>query len=153
MSLPHHDGELDQTVRLFIVTTAAETGHVPQPDAIAAGLGHPRPAVDGALARLAAGRAIIPAPNSTNVWAANPFCATPTSFHVAARGRTYHGICIWDALGIPAALDADATVAAACGDCGDSMTLEVRHGRLMRAEGVVHFGVPAARFWDNIAFT
>ena len=33
------------------------------------------------------------------------------------------------------------------------MTLEVRHGRLVRGEGVVHFGVPAARFWDNIAFT
>lgn len=153
MSLPEDQHDLDRAVRLFVFTTAAKTGQVPQPDDIAARLGYPRSIVDDTLSRLAAGRAIILAPNSTNVWAADPFCATPTTFRVTVHGRTYFGICIWDALGIPAALGADGTVTAACGDWGDPLTLEIRNGRLMRAEGVVHFGVPAARFWDNIAFT
>jgi hypothetical protein len=33
------------------------------------------------------------------------------------------------------------------------MRLQVRHGVLTRTEGVVHFGVPARRWWDNIGFT
>jgi hypothetical protein len=44
-------------------------------------------------------------------------------------------------------------VAAQCGDCGEELVLEVRDGQLVRSEGVVHVGVPAARWWENIAFT
>lgn len=153
MGPPEDQRDLDRRIRLFVFTTAAKTGKVPQPDEIAAVLGYPRPMIEEGLSRLAAGRAIILAPNSTNIWAADPFCATPSGFRVTARRRTYFGICIWDALGIPAALGADGTVDAACGDCGDRMTLEIRNGGLIRSEGIVHFGVPAARFWDNIAFT
>lgn len=153
MNSPDDDLNRDRAVRLFVLKTAAKTARVPQPDEIAVELGLSRAAVDASLLRLAAGRVMILAPNSTNIWSADPFCATPSAFRVTARGRMYFGICIWDALGIPAALGSDGTVDAACGDCGEPMTLEVRQGRLVRADGVVHFGVPAARFWDNIAFT
>jgi hypothetical protein len=33
------------------------------------------------------------------------------------------------------------------------MRLEVRGGRLVRSEGMLHFAVPARRWWDNVAFT
>jgi hypothetical protein len=33
------------------------------------------------------------------------------------------------------------------------MRLEVRGGALAHGEGVVHFAVPARRWWDNIGFT
>ncbi len=145
--------ELDQAVRLFVFQQAADTGRVPAGGQIAEGLGQPRDAVDAALQRLAAGRALILAPGSTNIWVANPFSAVPSAFRVQARGRTYWGICIWDALGIPAALRADATVEAQCGDCGQPLRLEVRGGSLVHDEGVVHFGVPAVHWWDNIGFT
>ncbi|TMA26926.1 MAG: hypothetical protein E6J78_11840, partial [Deltaproteobacteria bacterium] len=93
------------------------------------------------------------APNDGNIWAANPFCAVPSGFRVRAAGKKYWGICIWDALGIAAALGADAIVTTTCGDCGDVMTLEVRDGRLARSEGIVHFAIPAHHWWDNIGFT
>ena len=83
---------------------------------------------------------------------APPFCAVPSEFRAHTHGRTFWGLCVWDALGIPAALHADATVTARCGDCGEELVLEVRDGALARREGVVHFGVSAARWWDNIGF-
>jgi hypothetical protein len=143
----------DREVRLHIFRHAAETARVPTPSEIATTLGRPQEEVEESYGRLAAGRALILAPGSTNIWAADPFCAVPSNFRVSALGRTYWGICIWDALGIPAALHADATITARCGDCEDQIVLEVKDGALARGEGTVHFGVPAARWWENIAFT
>lgn len=145
-------GELDQAVRLHVFGQAAATARVPRPAEIAAALDRPQPEVEESLRRLAAGRVLILAPGTANIWAANPFCAVPSNFRVSARGRTYWGICVWDALGIAAALRTDATIATRCGDCNDELVLEVRGDRLARGEGIVHFGVPAAKWWDNIGF-
>jgi Alkylmercury lyase len=144
---------LDQDVRLYVFRQAADTAVVPSPAEIAAALDRPQPEIEESLRRLAAGRVLILAPNTTNIWAANPFCAVPSNFRVSTFGRTYWGICIWDALGIPAALKADATVTARCSDgCEQEIVLEVKDGELVRSEGIVHFGVPAARWWENIGF-
>lgn len=144
---------LDRDVRLFVFGQAADTATIPRPAEIAKSLGRRQTEVDGALERLAAARVLILAPNALNIWAANPFSAVPTNFRVEALGRTYWGICIWDALGILAALHTDASVTAKCGDCDDNIVLEVRGDALAKSEGLVHFGVPAARWWENIGFT
>ena len=147
-------GTLAHEVRLYVFGEAAATGQIPQPPQISRALGRSEPEVRAALHALAAGKVLILAPNDGNIWAANPFCAVPSGFRVSAAGKRYWGICIWDALGIVAALGtADAVIAAPCGDCGSRMTLEVRDGRLVREEGVVHFAVPAHHWWDNIGFT
>src|SRR5437899_12154705 len=129
---------LAREVQLYVFQEAADTARVPQPPQIAAALGRPEPEIEQALRQLAAGKVLILAPNDGNIWAANPFCAVPSGFRVRAAGKKYWGICIWDALGIAAALGADAIVTTTCGDCGDIMTLEVRDGRLARREGSVH---------------
>lgn len=143
----------DRDVRLHVFREAAATGEVPQPPEIARALGRAEADVRAAVQRLAAGRVLIAAPNSDNIWAANPFCAVPSGYRIEAGGRRYWGICAWDALGVAAALRSDAVVSAPCGDCGAPMTLEVQGERLVRGDGVVHFAVPARRWWDNIGFT
>jgi hypothetical protein len=140
-------------VRRHVFAIAAATGHVPQAAQIAAALTIPLGEVERALEALAAGRVLVLAPNGGEIWTANPFCAVLSGFRVRSRDVVYQGICIWDALGIAAALDQDALIEAPCGDCGDSMQLEVCSGELTSAEGLVHFAVPAARWWDNIGFT
>ena len=144
---------LDIKVRLAVFRGAADTGEVPQAAEIAAALGEERATVEESLRRLAEGRVIVLAPGTTTIWMANPFSAIPTPFRVRARGRRYWGNCVWDALGVAAILHDDATVETTCGDCGEPMTLEVRGGALARGDGVVHFAVPAARWWENIGFT
>jgi hypothetical protein len=77
----------------------------------------------------------------------------PSPFHVRARGTSYRAICIWDALGIAAVLESDPVINAQCGGCGDPMQLEVADGQLTGCEGLIHFAVPAANWWDNIGLT
>lgn len=146
--------DLAHDVRLYVFGEAATTGEIPQPPQISRALGRSESEVRAALHALAAAKVLILAPNDGNIWAANPFCAVPSGFRVSAAGKRYWGICVWDALGIVAALGtSDAVITAPCGDCGFGMTLEVRDGRLVRDEGVVHFAVPAHHWWDNIGFT
>jgi alkylmercury lyase-like protein len=83
---------------------------------------------------------------------ANPLSAKPTSFLVATDHGRHYGNCIWDALGIAAMLDTDAHIDTDCADCGEAMVLEVRD-RNLAVEGVAHFAVPAAHWWDDIGFT
>ena len=144
--------DLARAVRLYVFGEAAASGRVPQAPQISSALGQPEADVRAALHALAAGKVLILAPNDGHIWAANPFCAVPSGFRVSAGGRRYWGICIWDALGIAAALKSDAVITAPCGDCSAPMELEVRDGRLVREEGLVHFAVPAHHWWDNIGF-
>jgi len=154
MTTSHADLDaLARDVRVYVFQQAAATGRVPQAPEISGALGRAEPDVRAALHHLAVGKVLILASNDGDIWAANPFCALPSGFRVDAAGRRYWGICIWDALGVAAAVDSDAVISAPCGDCGDQMTLEVRHRALVRADGVVHFAVPAHHWWDNIGFT
>lgn len=151
--LPSDLETLARDVRIYLFRETAASARVPQAPQISSALGRTEAEVRAALHHLAAGKVLILAPNDGNVWAANPFCAVPSAFRVNAKGKRYWGICIWDALGIAAAVGADAVIEASCGDCGSAMTLEVRGDKLVRGEGVVHFAVPAHHWWDNIGFT
>ena len=148
-----HLDSLAHDVRVHVFREAAASARIPQAADISRALGRSEEDIRAALHELAAGKVLILAPNDGNIWAANPFCAVPSGFRVTAAGRRYWAICIWDALGIAAALASDATITAPCGDCGVGMTLEVRDGKLTRSEGVVHFAIPAHHWWDNIGFT
>src|SRR6266540_379282 len=134
---------LARDVRIHVFREAAATARVPQAPEISRALGRSEPDVRAALHRLAEGKVLILAPNDGNIWAANPFCAVPSGFRVETAQKRYWGICIWDALGISAALGKDAVISAPCGDCGESMKVEVQDGRLVRSEGVIHFAVAA----------
>jgi hypothetical protein len=144
--------ELLREVRLHVFKQSADTACVPQAPEIATALAREIDEIKAALKQLAANKVLILAPNDGNIWAANPFCAVPSGFRVRAAGRTYRAICIWDALGIAAALQKDAVIDATCGDCGEPMRLEIVNDALARAEGMVHFAVPARNWWDNIGF-
>jgi hypothetical protein len=60
---------------------------------------------------------------------------------------------VWDGFGVLAMVGADGVVSASCPDCGEPLELRVRGGELEPVDAVVHFAVPAARWWDNIGFT
>jgi len=44
-------------------------------------------------------------------------------------------------------------VATRCPDCAEELRLDVAGGKLVGAEGIVHFSVPARQWWDDIVFT
>jgi hypothetical protein len=144
---------LDRDVRLAVYRKIVEEGRPPTAPEIAGGLGVAAADVEASLRRLADGHVLVLAPGTPYVWMANPFSAIPTPFEVLVRDRSYFGNCVWDALGIPACLDADARIRTYCPDCSEPLSLDVRNGTLDASEGVIHFAVPAARWWDDIGFT
>ena len=85
---------------------------------------------------------------------APPFSAVPTPFLVTAEDtwQTY-GNCIWDALGVLAMKEADGHIRTACGCCGQALEIEVRNGAPREAEGILHFAIPARRWWEDIVYT
>ena len=110
--------------------------------------------VEAAFERLHKGRLIVPEPgNPSQIRMAPPFSGVPTPFLARVQGKAYYANCVWDALGVPAALHVDALVEASDGHSGEPMTLEVRKGRPVPRECVIHFAVPAARWWDDIIHT
>lgn len=84
---------------------------------------------------------------------ANPFAAPPTDFIVSTGARDYAAVCAWDALGILAALDVDGRVKTSCPDCGEQIAVEVAGAQVRDADAVVHFLVPAARWYEDLRFT
>jgi len=83
---------------------------------------------------------------------ANPFSAVPTPFVVTTPQKLYYGNCIWDALGIPAMLKTDATIDASCGCCNTAMKITVKDETVLESQGLAHFAIPAAHWWDDIVF-
>jgi hypothetical protein len=72
---------------------------------------------------------------------AHPFAAHRDGARIDAGGRTWWGNCAWDAYGIKAALG-----------LGEDAT--ITSGGVLAAPGAVfHVLVPAARWWDDVAYT
>lgn len=133
----------DQLMRTGIAPTAADTA-----TAMATQVAD----VQASLQRLADAHMVVLQKGTQEVLMANPFSAVPTPFLVQVGTQSYFGNCIWDAMGIPAMLHRDAIVRASCGDCGTAMTLRIANERLEPAEGIAHFAIPAAHWWDDIVF-
>lgn len=142
----------DTDVRVEVYRFFVDRGRPPVPAEVGAALGLPQAAVEDSLKRLADEHALVLAPGTPYIWMANPLSALPTPYLVDVRGRTWFGNCIWDALGVVAMLGGEGTVKTWCADCGELLVAAVADNTLVSGEGVVHFAVPAARWWDDIGF-
>jgi len=148
------DQDLDTTVKLHIYHSLAETAKAPSAAEVARDLGLGVGDVQAAFGRLHGKRLLVPEPGDpSRIRMAPPFSGVETAFPVEARGRRYFANCVWDALGVAAALHADAVVPASDGFDGGPIPLEVRDRRPVPQECVIHFAVPAARWWDDILYT
>ena len=141
-------------VKLAIYETIAASARVPTSHDVARGIGAPVAEVEDAFQALHAMRLLVPEPNDpSRIRMAPPFSGVPTMFRAVVDGKVYDANCSWDALGIPAALHADAAIEAHDGYSGEPITLAIRDGRPETGEWVAHFAVPAAHWWDDIVYT
>jgi Alkylmercury lyase len=130
-----------------------EDGDAPDPAAVATELGIPREDAEAAYRRLAEARVLVLSPGTARVWMAPPLSAVPTAFRVETPRGAYWGNCIWDGLGIVSMLGGEGTVETQCADCDEPLALRVEAGELVDGDGLAHFAVPAAHWWDDIGFT
>jgi hypothetical protein len=146
--------DFDTAVKLNIYETIAETTKAPASVEVARALKTSVEEVEAAFARLHKKRLLVPEPgNPSRIRMAPPFSGIETPFLVRVQDKSYYANCVWDALGIPAALHEDAVVEASDGYSGEPINLEVRNGKPVPQECIIHFAVPAARWWDDIIYT
>ena len=145
--------ELSNEVRLHVMRQVIETGRVPKVHETALALGQPSEEVRKAHQQLAEAHVFVLEPGSFELRMASPFSAIPTPFEVAIGERKWWGNCIWDAMGIAAVLKAEARISTKCPDCGHPLSLTVNGPAVSGDPGIVHFAVPAARWWDDIIYT
>ena len=145
----------DSALRVLIYDEIVRTGEAPSVAALAKHLGASANEVRGSLRRLHDAHMLVLQPDD-EILMANPFSAVPTPFIVEVGTRRWYGNCVWDALGVIATLhprnpNANGRVLTSCGTSGQSMELAVRDG-VLAGRGVVHFALPARRWWDDIVF-
>src|SRR5579863_3022917 len=143
-------GTLDTNVRVELYREFVETGRPPSASHLAEMMGKPAADIRAAMERLAAGKAIVLQPESREILMANPLCAVPTPHLVRAGTRSFFGSCVWDAMGVMAMLKTDATLETSCPCCGESMAIGVRDGQPAPDPGLIHFAIPARRWWEDI---
>jgi hypothetical protein len=144
--------DLDKRVRAEVYDFTMRRGAPPRLSDVAAALKLDQQRVRESFKRLADAHVIVLQPESGEILMANPFSAVPTPFHVESSKISAYGNCIWDALGIPAMLNADATIHTSCADCGVAMRIDVARGAVSGA-GLLHFAIPAHEWWNDIVFT
>lgn len=140
-------------VRLFVYAQMVETSAAPTVAQTASALACREVEIEDAYQALADARMLVLRPDSSTVWMAMPFSNMQTPFTVIASGRAYYANCAWDAFGIPALLGLDARIFTTCPDCGGVLERKVAKGALTETRGIVHFAVPARRWWDNVGYT
>ncbi len=140
-------------VRAFVYQQCAAGARPPSVEEAA---GHFHVGTDEAAAaynELHRRHALFLEPGSSRIRMANPFSAVPTQFHVRAEGQDYWANCAWDALGISAALHADAVIETQCANSRHPIVLSVEHGRVTDHGERVHFLVPFRRWYEDLPFT
>ena len=146
--------DFDTRVKLQIYTLISEQATAPTAGEVAAALSAPVEQVEEAFRNLAGKRLLVLEPGSSSrIRMAPPFSGIPTGFRVEVGARSYDANCVWDSLGVAAALGADAIIHAADGYTGEAIDLVVKDGQPEAQDCVAHFAVPAAHWWDDIVYT
>jgi hypothetical protein len=106
-----------------------------------------------ALAGLKIGKTVLVAPATGEIWMAGPFSAAATPYPVRGARTRWFANCAWDMLGVAVLANEPVQIEARCTDCETPMSIAAGPTRPPTDTSVVHFLVPARRWYDDIGFT
>ena len=147
------NGDIAARIRIFAYDHLVERGI---PPTIAEIAGHLSLADEDARERVASlkiGKTILVHPSTGEIWMAGPFSALPTQYRVTGSRTSWWANCAWDMLGIPMIAAESVRIETHCTDCGDPWTLTATTHSPPAQEGVVHFLLPARKWYEDIGFT
>jgi hypothetical protein len=145
--------DFDTRVKTAIYAHIAATTNTPDVAQVAGALGAAPGEIREAFGRLYRKRVLVLEPDGETIRMAPPFSGIATQHRAVVGGKEYAANCAWDALGVPAALHAEAEVFSRCEQSLEALHIRVRGGRPEPVPCVIHFAVPAAHWWDDIVHT
>ena len=140
----------DRSVRAAVFEHLMAGSLGPTPPDIAKRTGHSAGRVAESFQRLLAEHRLVLSSRGDRVVMAHPFSGLPTDYRSEIGDQRWWANCAWDAFAILALLG-DGKVHSRSEE-GTESTWTVRNG-VVRPDGLVHFVIPARRFWDDIGFT
>jgi len=140
-------------LRVFVYDETVARGRPPSCADIGVHFGISAEDSPRALAELKIGKTILVDPHAGEIWMAGPFSATETPYRVVSGDRAWWANCAWDMFGIVMIVGEQATIYTRCTDCSAPMTLAADPFTRPNEDAVVHFLVPAQRWYDDIGFT
>jgi Alkylmercury lyase len=144
---------IDTLLRHHIYDHTSRRGVPPTIVELTAATISPESNIRESLQRVEAARIVVLQPSTGEILMAPPFSAVPTSFLVHTSRFSTYANCAWDALGVPIMLRERDRIVSSCGCCGDAITLDAGPDDPPSTGDVIHFAVPAGRWWQDIVFT
>jgi hypothetical protein len=141
------------SLRHFVYDEMLSNGLPPSAAAIGAHFGIGADEVKGELAALKLGKTILVHPKTGEIWMAGPFASSVTPYRIVGPRQSWWANCAWDMLGVALIVNEHVQLVASCCDCGESLTLDASPARGIASDWLVHFLVPARRWYDDIGFT
>lgn len=145
--------DLATTVKLHIYDSIAQTTVVPTTQQLASDCGMSVETIRAAMVQLENLRLLVLDQTTREILMAPPFSAVPTLHRALVRDKSYSANCVWDAFGVVAAFGGTGVVETASGASGSPLRIRVTDNQPERVPCVFHYGVPAARWWQDIVFT
>jgi hypothetical protein len=135
----------------LVYASFRDTSKSPTVQALADGTGASPEEAVSALHALADAHCLVLVPGGESIWMAHPFSGIETDFVVRVGERRWFANCVWDALAILALFGAG-SLHTHSPATGAPLRFDVSGG-IVSGTGLVHFLVPASRFWDDIGYT
>ena len=136
----------------YVYDSLVERAEVPSLEQIAAAFDTDRLAMARFVRDAKVGKTLL-LDSTGEIWMAGPFSARPTPYRVRQGGKSWFANCAWDALGVGALVNAPVDVSATCVDCGERLDFRLAPDDADVPDWIVHFLVPARRWYDDIGFT
>jgi hypothetical protein len=143
----------DWAIRSFVYTFFVENERPPSVSETANDFKLGKEEARLAYRRLHNAHTLFLQPGTVAIRMANPLSAIATDYVVHVSGKRLWANCAWDSLGIPAMLDADATIEATLRQSGERVTYSIEGGSLKAEQFVVHFPLPFAQWYDDLVYT
>ncbi len=140
----------DRSVRATIFELLVQGAQVVTSADVAESSGLQRDAVRHSFDLLADQHRIVLSNDGVRVVMAHPFSTLNTGYRAQIGDRSWLANCAWDAFAVLALLGDGRVIAD--GPVRQETVWEVTDG-VVEPDGLVHFVVPAAEFWDDIGFT
>jgi hypothetical protein len=143
----------DLALRTAVYRHFASTAQSPTLDAMREAMGATSEQVKDGYRRLYAKRMLVPAGDFASIRMAPPFSGVPTQHRAAVNGTEYFANCAWDAFGVVSALGGTGDVLSRCEQTFEPLALHLTGDGPPPSSWLFHCVVPAAEWWNDIAFT
>jgi hypothetical protein len=140
-------------LRYFINRFIFDNGYAPTTNQLASLSDTTSREVEQGLQALADNHALVLHPNSFEIWVAHPFALFPTLFWVKAADKHWWGNCTWCSFGIAALTKTDTQIFTKLEGEEEPLTINIKGNKVIEEDYVVHFPIPANKFWDNVIYT